>query len=239
MITNTPRRIVNVWYILTQVFLIGIFVPSWIGMDGMDGGFGLSFLAGFMALLGIIIIFVYRSRAKQLDKILSGEGQIASWRYSPEEWKRFVVADFEAEKKLKRNLFLMVCVISVIIGIVLMLVVQNPIVIIIIAGLLVVVAIPAFWAPRYRFRKLEHSEAESLISERGVIVGKMFHLWTGLGARLDAVTLENSSDLSILVFQYSIPTRNGRQDEIARVPIPYGKLSEANWIVNHFNTLPL
>jgi hypothetical protein len=69
MISNTQRRIVNRWYILTLVFLIAIFLPSQIGIDGMDGGFAISFFAGFMVMVGIIIIFIYRSRAKQLDKI--------------------------------------------------------------------------------------------------------------------------------------------------------------------------
>jgi hypothetical protein len=37
MISNTQRRIVNRWYLITLVFLIAIFLPSQIGIDGMDG----------------------------------------------------------------------------------------------------------------------------------------------------------------------------------------------------------
>jgi len=237
MITNTQRRIVNLWYFLTLIFLLGIFVPSWVGMKGMEGGFGLSFLSGFLVLLGIIVIFVYRARARQMDKILDGEGIIAHWQYSAQEWMRFVSVDFMEEKKTRKNLYLLVTAVSVAVGIMLILVVQELIILPIIAGILVIVAIPAFLVPRYRYRKLQHSEAEVLITGEAVIVGKMFHLWKGLRARLELVSLETNTDPAILSFQYSMPTRNGRQTEIARVPVPAGKLREAGEIVNHFNNL--
>jgi hypothetical protein len=233
-ISNTQRSIVNRWYFITLFFLIGIFVPGWVGLDGMDGGFGISFLSGFMVLVGLIVIFIYRARAKQMDKILNGEGKIALWKFSPELWIRFVETDFKEEKTEKRNLFILVAVISLIVGILLMIVIQDLLILLIILGILVLVAIPAFWAPRYRFRKLQHSKAEALITEKGVIVGKLFHLWMGLGASLDEVTLENNEDPAILSFRYSMPTRNGRDEQTARVPVPIDKLSEAQWIVNHF-----
>jgi|ERR1035437_1528758 len=235
MITNTQSRIVNLWYIITLVFLFCVFLPSMLGIDGMNGGFGISFLAGFMVIVGLIVILVYRSRAKQLDKILSGEGRLALWRYTPEEWIRFITRDFEEEKKLKRMLFFLIAGISVVIGIILTLNYQDLIFVPIILGLIVVVAIPAIWAPRYRFRKLQHSEAEALIAENGVIVGKMFHLWIKLGASLDQVSIDMDSDPKILTFKYSMPTRTGRQEEEARVPIPKGQLEEAMRIVEHFN----
>lgn len=76
---TTQRRIVKVWYMITLVFLIGIFVPSLLEIDGMDGGFGISFICGFLVMVGLIVIFIYRARAKQMDKILSGEGKVAYW----------------------------------------------------------------------------------------------------------------------------------------------------------------
>jgi len=231
MIQNTQQRIVNLWYIITLIFIVGVFIPSWLGIEGMDGGFGLSFLAGFAVIVGLIVIVVYRQRARQMDKILSGEGRMALWRYTTEEWIRFVSEDFKIEKTEKRNLFLLILIISLIIGILMLAVIKDPIIMIIIAGIIGIVAIPAFWAPRYRFRKLKHSQAEALISENGVIVGKMFHLWTGLGATLDHVSINSGTDQNIIEFTYSMPARTGRQSITARVPIPYGKFEEAIEIV--------
>ena len=85
-----------------------------------------------------------------------------------------------------------------------------------------------------RFRKLQHSEAEALIAENGVIVGKMFHLWVKSGASLDQVSINQEDDPAVIGFTYSMPTRTGIQEEVARVPIPEGKMEEAIRIVGHF-----
>ena len=232
---NTQQRIVNQWYFITFVFLVGISIPFWIGMDGMQGGFGLSFLFGFMVMVGLIVILIYHGRAKQMDKILSGEGRIAVWHYTPDEWMRFVAADFEDEKRTRKNLFIMVVVISLIVGMLLMVVIQDALILLVIAGIILIVAIPAFWVPRFRFRKLQHSEATALIAENGVIVGKMFHLWIKLGASLDKVSINSEADPAIIEFAYSMPTRTGIQEEVARVPIPKGKINEAIRIMECFN----
>ena len=235
-IKNTQRGIVNTWYFITLIAFIGIFVPSWIGMDGMNGGFGISFLAGFAVLIGLIVIFMYRSRAKQMDKILSGEGRIACWTYLPEEWYRFTGVDFEADKKIKAQIFLLIVAVSIVVAIILMIVIRDPLILLIIAGLIVFISIPAYWAPRYRSNKLKNSNAVVLISEHGVLVGKMFHLWVGMGARLDQVGLNTESDPKIIEFSYSMPARYGRQTEIARVPVPAFKTDEALAIVEHFRS---
>lgn len=233
---NSQRRIVNVWLFITLIFLIGIFLPSWIGTDAMGDGFGLSLLSGFFALIGLIVVFIYRSRAKQMDKILSGEGRIAYWHYAPEEWFRFVVVDFEEEREMKRNMFFLVAGISFIVGIVLAFLVEEPmLILIIIAGIILLVSIPAYFVPRYRFRTLKNSKAEAIISKNGVLVGKMFHLWIGMGARLDRVSINVETDPKMLEFSYSMPTKNGRQHETARVPVPQGKIDEAIAIAESIN----
>ena len=236
MLTNTQRRIVNVWYFITLIFLVGIFVPSWLEIDGMDRGFGISFFCGFMVMVGLIVIFIYSARSKQMDKILSGEGRIAYWQYPNDEWYRFIIADFEEERIMKRNLFFMVAGISVIVGVVLAFLVEQPIIIvIIIAGIILLVSIPAYLVPRYRFSKLKNSKAEALITENGLIVGKMLHLWIGMGARLDRVSMNMEAEPKMVEFTYSMPARHGRQTEVARVPVPQGKIDEAVALVGHFN----
>ncbi len=234
--SNTQRRIVNNWYYVTFIFLVGIFIPSWLGINGMDGGFAISFLAGFMVMVGLIVIVVYHGRAKQMDKILSGDGRIAEWHYTPDEWMRFVAADFEDEKKIKKNLFIMVAVIALIVGVLMTIVAQDGLMMLIIVGIIVIVAVPAFLVPRFRYRKLQGSEAHALISENGVIIGKMFHLWIKLGARLDRVSINPEEKPGIMEFAYSFPTRTGMQEEIARVPIPKGKTEQAIRIMEHFNS---
>jgi membrane protein YdbS with pleckstrin-like domain len=233
---NSQQRIVNLWLFLLVVFMFCIFLPSIIGLDGFDGGFALSFGAGFMVIMSLVVIFIYRSRAKQLDKILKGEGRITVWRYSQDEWVRFIAADFEDEKKSKKMLFFVVAVIAIVVGILLMVSLKDPLALLIALGIIPIVAIPAFWAPRARFNKLKNSEPKALISEKGVIVGKMFHLWVNLGASLDEIILNSEENPAQIEFTYSMPTRNGRDVQVARVPVPKGKIDEAMRIVEHFKS---
>jgi len=234
-IPNSQRRIVNLWIILLAVFVFCVFLPTLIGMDGFDGGFFISFLSGFAAIMSIVVILIYRSRARQLGKILSGEGRIAVWRYSPDEWMRFVSRDFEEDKKMKRMLFFVISGISLVIGVIMIINFQDPVFIPIILGIIVIVAIPAFLAPHFRYRKLQNSEAAVLIAENGLIVGKMFHLWVKLGARLDQVTINSEEEPVIIEFTYSMPTRNGRDVQMARIPVPHGKMEEAIRITEYFS----
>jgi len=232
---NSQRRVVNIWLILLAVFVFFVFVPSIIGLDGFEGGFFMSFMAGFLAIMSLIVIFIYRSRAKQLDKILKGEGRVAVWQYAADEWLRFIAADFEEEKKSKKMLFFVVAIISIVVGILLMISLENTLVLFIALGIIPIVAIPAFIAPRYRYNKLKNSEAKALIAEKGVIVGKMFHLWIGLGARLDSVILNSEESPAMIEFTYSMPTRNGRNTQVARVPVPRGKYEDARRIAYSFS----
>jgi len=201
---NSQRRIVNLWLILMALFVFCMFVPSIIGMDGFDGGFAMSFTAGFMVIMSLVVIFIYRSRAKQLDKILKGEGRIAVWRYSQDEWLRFIAADFEDEKKSKKTLFFVVAVIAIIVGILLMISLKDPLALLIALGIIPIVAIPAFLAPRARYNKLRNSEPKAMIAEKGVIVGKMFHLWVNLGASLDEIKINSEAEPDMIEFTYSM-----------------------------------
>ena len=233
---NSQRRIVNLWLILMALFVFCMFVPSIIGLDGFDGGFAMSFTAGFMVIMSLVVIFIYRSRARQLDKILTGEGRIVVWRYSQDEWIRFIAADFEDERKSKKMLFFIVAVIAIIVGILLMISFKDPLALFIALGIIPIVAIPAFWAPRARYNKLKNSEPKALIAEKGVIVGKMFHLWVNLGASLDEVKINSEAEPDMIEFTYSMPTRNGRDVQVARVPVPKGKLDEATKIGEYFSS---
>jgi len=227
---NSQRCIVNLWWVLMVIFIFLVFLPSLIGLNGMEGGFAISFVAAFLVIMSAIVILIYRARAKQLDKILSGEGRIAVWKYATHEWESFANIDFEEEKKAKKFLFILVSVICAVVGIILLIVVKDVLILLISLGIIPVVAIPAYLAPRMRYKKLLKSEPKALIAENGVIVGKMFHLWVKMGARLDQVVLVTDEQPPILEFHYSMPTRTGRQTEVARLPVPAGKMADAELV---------
>jgi len=234
-VKNSQWQIVRLWVILLLTFVFLIFLPSLIGLDGMDGGFAIGFVSFFMGIVSLVVIFIYTSRARQLDSILSGEGRLAVWHYQPDEWKRFVERDFAEQKIVNRSIFYLIAGISIVVGILLTIVYQDILMAEIILGLIAFLAIIAFITPYFRLNKLRKSTQLVIISEKGAVIGKMVHLWEKLGASLDKVSWNDQNPGTVMIeFTYSMPSRNGRDQQVARVPVPEGKKAEARQVFDHF-----
>jgi len=234
MIQNTQRRILNIWYLITLAILVCVFLPSLFGVFHVSDPVSIPITAGFLTLMGLFLIFIYRSRAHQLDKILSGEGRLATWHYSPDDWMRFAEADYAGEKKIKKSRSVPMVALMVAIAVSLVVVLRQPVIIPMVAGSIAIVSIPLFLVPWLRFRKLQRSEAEVVIAETGVIIGKMVHLWGRWRTHVERVSINTSNNPNCIEFVYSIPTRYGRRKVVARVPVPKGKNEDAVRIVKHF-----
>ncbi len=219
-IVNTQRRVVRIWFAVFLLMLAAAISPSYLGIDGMDGGYAISVMAGFVAFMALLVVGIYMQRAKRFDEIAAGTDRIAAWQCDAALWQLFVSTDYQAEAQAKRSLFFYVSAISAVVGFVMFLLTQEALFLLIIAGLIALLAIVALLVPDLRRNKLKNSGPIVIIGHKGLIVGKMFHYWSHFGARLESVELHNSDHLKILSFNYTYPSRHGRQTETARVPVP-------------------
>ena len=235
-IPNTQRRIVRVWAVIFILMVVAAFSPAFLGIGGMDGGFGITVMASFVAFTALLVVGIYHQRARQFDAILSGADRLASWPCSAAMWQHFVAADFNEERVTKRSLFFLVSAIAAVVGLLMFLLTGESLFLLIVAGLIAVLAIPATLVPVLRARRLQSSGPVVIIGRKGLIVGKMFHYWGHLGARLEDIDLERIDDLLIMRFHYSYPTRNGRQTETARVPVPDGMAAQLKNVVETLKT---
>lgn len=234
-ILNMQRRIARVWMLVALLSVVGVFVPSLFNIRGMEGGYAIRFVSAFMVVVSAIVVAVYSGRAKQFDLLLKPENQLAYWHYSPEKWADFVQLDYREEAAAKRKLFYYVAAITIVTGMFMFLAIGSFLFIPITAGIILLVAFPAILVPLLRYRKLKKSGASVIISANGLIIGNVLHLWSQMNARLEDVEIDNNSLPALLKFHYSYPSRNGRQDETARVPVPDGKETEAVEMVRHFS----
>lgn len=230
-IVNTQRRVVRIWFAVFLLMLAAAFSPSFLGIDGMKGGYAISVMAGFVAFTALLVVAIYMQRAKRFDEIAAGTDRIAAWQCDGELWQQFVSADYQAEARAKRSLFFYVSAISAVVGLVMFLLTHEALFLLIIAGLIALLAVVALLAPVLRRNKLKNSGPLVIIGHKGLIVGKMFHYWSHFGARLERVELQDSDHLKILSFTYTHPSRHGRQTEIARVPVPESMLEQALKII--------
>lgn len=214
-------------FIFTLLMIAGAVIVAYSDIDGMRAGFAIIFALGFLAIIGLIVALVYRPRAKAFDKLVSGMHPLAHWTYSAAEWETFIKEDLAEAKSISKSLWKLVVVISLVIGIGLWLWSGDPLFMLIIGGLIVLVSIVAWLAPRIRNRAVKKGNQEVYISDSSVLVGGAFQTWTQLGARLAAAEIDTEKAIPILRIRFFYPTLQGPQEEIIRVPVPAGKTEEA------------
>ena len=214
--------------------IIIIFIPGIIGLDGFDGGFALSFLGGFVAIIGIIAAIIYARLAGALDRIIKGENILAHWTYTPEQWKEYTEKEQTEDKVGRKGLFIMIAVISIIVGIGFYAVVRDHPVLIagIILGIIAIAGLSAYFSGLANYRRNKKYLGEAYIALDGVYLNRQLHIWKGIGNRLEDVTYEDPYGPSPrLKFDYSSPGRGDRYYYTARVPIPLGQEEIAHKIV--------
>ena len=102
---NQPVRSRNIWLAVAVIGLFCLFValaglaPERFGPVGF-------FAAGLIATpAGVIVTLVNQSQVRSMRRLERGEGNIASWRVTPDEWRAFVAlnAGFHKQEGVSKN----------------------------------------------------------------------------------------------------------------------------------------
>lgn len=234
---NPQRRTAIIWGIITSVAIFAVFAPHIFGMDGMGGGFAISTVSVIVAITGIIVCIIYIRRADALEKLLNGENLLAHWTYTPEEWQRYTDQEFSTQRKEKWALFFVIAIISLVVGIAFF--IFDPKaglwVFVSMLALVALIAFMAWFSAWQNLRLNKKYPGEAYISNDAVYLNRQFHTWKGFGARLESVSLVNNGGQQMLSFKYSVPSRNGRQRQTVRVPVPRGLEKASAKIANDIN----
>ncbi len=228
---NNQWKVVRVWVFLTILFFAACFIPGLAGIDGMDGGFAIITICGMLVVSGLITLAFYIPRARRLDKMLNEDNFLVAWMLSDEEWKSYLALDLAADKGLSKSTFFLIAVISLVIGVVLTIAFKDFLFMIIIAGLIAFLSLPAFTFPLMRSRRKRKSPPLVMIGENALYVGGSFSNWGSMGASLSGSELDTSTIPAILTFTVVYPSRTGMSEDQVRVPVPTDKLSEVPALV--------
>ena len=232
---NTARRTLNVWIVLTIIFIFGIFAPSIFGIVGFDGGFALSIFSALLAMTGIIVILMYRGRARAADGILKGKNILAHWTYTNEQWLEYSEKDYTLDKSAKWQLFLLVMGVTAVVTIGFWLFNRDSGIIMlgVFLGLGVLLAGVVWLTTTYDHWQNTKYHGEVFIARDGAYIGRKLHLWKGWGASLDGINYDEQSRL--LQIEYSIPSRNGRDSAAVRILVPPGQEDKARQITKELS----
>ena len=217
---NRQRQTAIIFMVLFVASVILIFIPTIIGMDGMNGGFALSFVAIFLSISFIITSVVFFVMAKKFDAAFTKSDLILHWVYEKSEWMRFSEKEFVVQKGEKRALFILITAISFVILVVFSIVVRDSwrIMVILFFGLTALLAFVAFMVPKIQYANFKKTTPEVYIASGCVYLTGEFHCWSTLGAALEDAGLDN--DNMQINITYSYPTRTGRSQTTVRIPLP-------------------
>ena len=213
--------------------IVMIFLPGIIGMDGFNGGFALAFFGVFVIIVGIISLFFFNRFARLSGSILKKENIIAHWTYSPGEWQQYIEEEHSEDKTDKRHLFIMVAVISVVVGIVMLIIYPgDPLLIFyIIFGIIAVIGLTAYLSIVAVYSGNKKQAGDVYIARDGASLSGRLHIWRGLGTRLMGARYEEGKhSLPRIIVQYS-PANLARNYYTARIPVPRGQEETAQSIV--------
>jgi hypothetical protein len=197
-----------------------IFIPSLTGMDGINGGFALSFISIFLSITFLITSVVFFTMAKKFDAAVTEDHIILHWVYEKSEWMKFSEKEFVVQKKEKRSLFILITAISFAVLLIFSIVVRDSwhIMIIVFFSLAALLGFVAFVVPKIQYSNFKKTTPEVYIALGCAYLTGEFHCWSILGAALENVEMDDKN-MQIKI-TYSYPARYNRSQTTIRIPLP-------------------
>lgn len=221
-------NVAKIWLLLAILCIVAVCAVVFFEMDIAEGGGAIIFIGSFLALTSIIVFFYYRKRARQLSQILSGEDVLAKWEYDRFFWQKYADKYLQKYLAMNKSTLLLVSVMIIIIFGAIM--IADPEVAetmgLIGAGLIALVTLVAYISPKISAKNLAKSHPIAIIGKNCVLIGRQFHSWGMFGNRLENVKI-SEEEINTLEIQYSYQTRYGRTNVSVIIPIPQGKIEEA------------
>lgn len=233
---NPQKKNVHISMIIAVIGLFMILSVNLFEIDIMDGGGALILLGIFILFSGLIVSALFHKRAKVLDGMFSGDKLLVHWYYDEENWKSYSEENYIMMKERNKALLIVVGIISIAIGLVFLII--NPedaglAVFGVMILLVILLTFVAFLVPKLTYNKNKKKVGEVYISPSGVFINGDLHVWEGFGARFEKIDYIGKNK-NIIEFTYSVIIKSVRQRYSVNVPIPVGKETEADLVMNYF-----
>jgi len=231
---NPYRQTVNIWVILTIVAVVVIFLPGLVGVDGMSGGYAISFVSFFGAIVGVVVILVYGGLSSRFDAIIGGMEVLAHWVYPAELWKTFSDAEYEESIAEVKPLFIVTSTMCLIAGVTAFLWDPEPGIYVfgVMIAVIILMALAAFLTRMHLHNENLRKPGEVIISKKAVLANNSLFYWDYFGSRLESVEVRKDKEYSVLIFTTWAPTIQFGQSYSLRVPVPHGEEAKASEIAS-------
>lgn len=219
-IKNKQWKVVRFSWLTAALFLI-VVVLTFVDGSPVSGFFALSFIGIFISISSVVVALVFGSRAKKLDKLISGENVLASWQLGTKEKSEFVATMYRNEKTKNRALFVITTFLVVIIfGAFILLIDEGASgMLVVMLMLITVLALFAFGMPAYYKAKNLKGDGLVLIGKNYAYVNGFFHNWDfPLSGMQEVKTVE--TPFRGIFIQYYYYDRTLKHTEELLIPAP-------------------
>jgi len=165
------------WY-SAGVFLI-IIIVAFMDLDSLPIHPAIVMISIFFFIMSIIIGFMFRSREKKLQTLISGENLLAAWTLSPEQKKKYVNYLFKQEIGKNQIILFSISFIAIIVfGLFILFIDEGKLAMfLVLIGLIVFLSLFAFGMPYYYRYKNSKADGKILIGKKYAYINGYFHNW--------------------------------------------------------------
>lgn len=177
-IQNSQSSIVNKsWY--AAAFFAFIIILAFMDLDILPIHPAIAFISFFLLASSLVIGFIFRSREKKLQSLITGENLLASWTLNSKEKSDYVNYLFQNEKGKNMGIFIITTVLIVIIfgGFILFIDEGKAAMFFIMLGLIAFIALFAFGMPFYYKQQNSNNDGNILIGKNYAYINGYFHNW--------------------------------------------------------------
>jgi hypothetical protein len=228
---NPARKVALYCWIGSALGVVMFIYPLACPIETYGAGYALLFAATVVFLSAVISGILFTRLAGKFDAMFSGEGLLAHWTYSPEEWARYAEVEHQRNKAGKRRLFYLSAGITVAVSAALSIVKQETwqVMLFMAPGLIAFMAIVAYVSVVSEHRRNRKHLGEAWIGTRGAVLNRDVHYWKLPASFLHSVIYREGDD-PYLELEYSAQAGYGRGFYTARIPIPRGREDEARQV---------
>lgn len=228
--TGTTRRTRAEW-VCWACAVTGLALAAFpfLGGEALGSGrYALVLLGLLVGISAVVVIPLFRTRARVAEGLGTEESLLARWTLTAEEWNSWIREDLERERRAKWRTWRVIFGFSLLIGgfFAVMDREAGPVVLAALLGLCALLAGVVLLSLRHQRRSRQQAPREVWITAEGLRLGGELHVWTGFGARLEGVSLVQGNP-PCLDISYSTRAKNQRQMNSVRVPVARGAEAKA------------
>lgn len=163
------------------VSLLGVILAFLTFTEGspLYKAYAVTLISIFVAVAGLIVALIFRSRAKKMKTLISGENVIASWQLNNQQKSEYASFLFQNEKaKNKVIMWITTVLIVVIFGIVILLMDEGKgVMFLVMIALIGIIAVFALGMPAIYRNKNLNGDGVILIGRKFAYINGFFHNW--------------------------------------------------------------